>query len=304
MGAALPIGGGIGGLVLVLLFSALTGQNPLDLINSGGNPETGSVGTTGVREDDPHALFVSRVLADTEETWRQVFGERGEAYAPPILVLFTGATQSACGTGSSAMGPFYCPVDRKVYLDLSFFQELDRRFDAPGDFAQAYVIAHEVGHHVQNLLGIMDQFQSQQRTMNDRGRNALSVRLELQADCFAGVTALGNRRGTSYQYARSFKRTALPACGDSMRRSATCSSRAIPRKDCAPRRPSVTTACSSDRRATSFRNRSHTAPRRSGWSGSSEGSNRAIPSRATRSRANRIDERCHRRIERRRILEA
>ena len=113
MGAALPVGGGIGGLVLILLFAAVTGQNPLDLISSD-TRESDTVGTSGVREDDPQAQFVSVVLGDTEETWRQIFGERSAAYAPPILVLFTGATRSACGTGTAAMGPFYCPVDRKV----------------------------------------------------------------------------------------------------------------------------------------------------------------------------------------------
>jgi uncharacterized protein len=187
MGATLPIGGGIGGLVLVLLFSALTGQNPLDLINSGTSGEPETVGTSGVREDDPQGQFVARVLGDTEETWRQVFGERGEAYAPPILVLFTGATRSACGTGSAAMGPFYCPVDRKVYLDLSFFRDLDERFGAPGDFAQAYVIAHEVGHHVQTMTGVSERVSATRGRVGEADANALSVRQELQADCFAGV---------------------------------------------------------------------------------------------------------------------
>jgi uncharacterized protein len=187
MGATLPIGGGIGGLVLVLLFSALTGQNPLDLINSGTSGEPETVGTSGVREDDPQGQFVARVLGDTEETWRQVFGERGEAYAPPILVLFTGATRSACGTGSAAMGPFYCPVDRKVYLDLSFFRDLDERFGAPGDFAQAYVIAHEVGHHVQTMTGVSERVSAMRGRVGEADANALSVRQELQADCFAGV---------------------------------------------------------------------------------------------------------------------
>jgi predicted metalloprotease len=187
MGAALPIGGGIGGLVLVLLFSALTGQNPLDLINGGNESEPGTTGTTGVREDDPQAQFVSVVLADTEETWRQVFGDRGEGYAPPILVLFTDATRSACGTGNSAMGPFYCPVDRKVYLDLSFFRDLDQRFGAPGDFAQAYVIAHEVGHHVQTMTGVSERVSAMRSRTTESAGNALSVLQELQADCFAGV---------------------------------------------------------------------------------------------------------------------
>jgi predicted metalloprotease len=187
MGAALPIGGGIGGLVLLLLFSALTGHNPADLINSTNGSEPDTIGTSGVREDDPQAKFVSVVLGDTEETWREIFGTRGEAYAPPILVLFTGATRSACGTGTAAMGPFYCPVDRKVYLDLSFFRELDERFGAPGDFAQAYVIAHEVGHHVQTMTGVSERVSAMRGRINEGEANALSVHQELQADCFAGV---------------------------------------------------------------------------------------------------------------------
>jgi hypothetical protein len=185
----LPIGGGIGGIVLVLLFSALTGQNPLDMIG-GGSPAPGeneTVGTTGVSEDDPQAQFVSVVLADTEETWREIFRERGEAYAPPILVLFERAAQSACGTGTSAMGPFYCPADRKVYLDLSFFRDLAQRFGAPGDFAQAYVIAHEVGHHVQTVTGLSERLAQMRGRAGESQANALSVGQELQADCFAGV---------------------------------------------------------------------------------------------------------------------
>src|SRR5687767_13891805 len=159
MGMALPVGGGIGGLVLLLLFSALTGQNPIDIIQSG-SPDEQPVGTSGTGADDPQAQFVSVVLADTEETWSQLFSQAGQRYAPPTLVLFTNATQSACGMGSAAMGPFYCPGDRKVYLDLSFFRDLDQRFGAPGDFAQAYVIAHEVGHHVQTLLGLSERVAS------------------------------------------------------------------------------------------------------------------------------------------------
>ena len=185
-GVGLPLGGGIGGIVLLLLVSALTGTNPLDLINSGGGDQQ-TVGTSGVRDDDPQAQFVSTILADTEETWRQVFGERNEPYAPPILVLFDGSTPSACGMGRSAMGPFYCPADRKVYLDLSFFRDLDQRFGAPGDFAQAYVIAHEVGHHVQTVTGLAEKLAAMRGTMRGAEANALSVKQELQADCFAGV---------------------------------------------------------------------------------------------------------------------
>jgi uncharacterized protein len=177
MGVGLPIGGGIGGLVLLLLFSALTGTNPLDLISSSSAPQEQTSGTTGLRDKDPQAEFIAVVLADTEETWQRIFRERGQAYAPPVLVLFDGATQSACGVGRAEVGPFYCPSDARVYLDLSFFRELDQRFGAPGDFAQAYVVAHEVGHHVQSMLGISGKGSG----------NAQSVRLELQADCYAGV---------------------------------------------------------------------------------------------------------------------
>jgi predicted metalloprotease len=169
MRMGLPIGGGIGGLILVLLFSALTGQNPADLLTSS-SPDEGPVATSG-DVDDPEYRFLSNVLGSTEETWTRIFSERGTTYQPPVLVLFSGATQSACGVGQAAMGPFYCPADRKLYLDTSFFRELAERFGAPGDFAQAYVIAHEVGHHVQTITGA----------------RAPSVEFELQADCYAGV---------------------------------------------------------------------------------------------------------------------
>ena len=187
MGMALPVGGGIGGLVLLLLFSALTGTNPLDMINSS-PPSSEPVGTSGGSlEDDPQAKFMSVVLKDTEDVWEAQFRERGAQYQQPVLVLFTGATQSACGVGQSAMGPFYCPVDQKVYLDLSFFHELDTRFGAPGDFAQAYVVAHEVGHHVQTLTGVSERVQVMRQRTSERQGNELSVRQELQADCYAGV---------------------------------------------------------------------------------------------------------------------
>ena len=175
MGLGLPIGGGIGGLVLLLLFSALTGTNPVDLINST-SPESGSVGTSGVPADDPQAQFVSVVLADTEQAWGEIFNQRGSAYQPPTLVLFTGSTQSACGVGQSAMGPFYCPSDRQVYLDLSFFQDLDARFGAPGDFAQAYVVAHEVGHHVCNHLASRSGSEPWKEIEADRTAGAILAR--------------------------------------------------------------------------------------------------------------------------------
>ena len=187
MGMALPVGGGIGGLVLLLLFSALTGTNPIDIINSS-PPPSESVGTAGDSvESDPQAQFISVVLKDTEDIWNQIFRDRGADYQEPRLVLFTNATQSACGVGQSAMGPFYCPADQKVYLDLSFFRDLDTRFGASGDFAQAYVVAHEVGHHVQTLTGVSERVQGARSRMSEREANQLSVRQELQADCYAGV---------------------------------------------------------------------------------------------------------------------
>ena len=184
-GGGMAVGGGLGGLVLLLLISALTGTNPVDLINSTSTSDTVAPG--GVPADDPQAEFVSVVLKDTEMTWGRIFDENRETYEAPVLVLFTNATQSACGLGQAAMGPFYCPSDRKVYLDLSFFKELDERFGAPGDFAQAYVVAHEIGHHVQTLMGVSSQLQAARQRAGQREANALSVRQELQADCYAGV---------------------------------------------------------------------------------------------------------------------
>jgi predicted metalloprotease len=185
MRMGLPLGGGIGGIVLLLLYSALTGTNPIDIINSGAPTEEAA--PTGAPANDEQAQFISVVLKSTEDVWSKVFSERGARYEPPVLVLFSGATQSACGVGQSAMGPFYCPRDRKVYLDLSFFQELADRFGAPGDFARAYVVAHEVGHHVQTLTGLSDQVANAREQEGRAGSNALSVRQELQADCYAGV---------------------------------------------------------------------------------------------------------------------
>jgi len=188
MRMGLPVGGGIGGVVLLLLFSALTGQNPLDLIG-GSSDDTGTSepGPAAAPATDPQTRFMRVVLKDTEDTWTSIFRSNGSSYQEPTLVLFSGATNTACGLGESAMGPFYCPPDRKVYLDTSFFEELDQRFGAPGDFAQAYVIAHEIGHHVQNLLGVSDRVSSARQRVSRGEGNALSVRLELQADCYAGV---------------------------------------------------------------------------------------------------------------------
>ena len=182
---ALPLGGGIGGVVLLLVISALTGQNPLDLVSQ--VAPGGDVSTPLPSEDNPQRLFVGVVLADLEDAWTRVFRERGQTYQPPVLVLFEDATDSACGVGRAAMGPFYCPADRQVYLDLSFFRDLDERFGAPGDFAQAYVIADEVGHHIQALTGVSDRVSAARRGSDERESNALSVLQELQADCYAGI---------------------------------------------------------------------------------------------------------------------
>ncbi|HTO72073.1 MAG TPA: neutral zinc metallopeptidase [Myxococcota bacterium] len=183
------IGGG--GLLLVLLFSVLTGTDPtqvLQVVQGVSNVDTGPqpAGPMGAPSDQ-EGKFASVVLASTEDVWGEIFAQRGQRYEKPKLVLFSGAVRSACGTAQSAVGPFYCPRDSQVYLDLGFFQELSDRFGAPGDFARAYVVAHEVGHHVQNLLGISDRVESAQGRGSREEANELSVKLELQADCLAGV---------------------------------------------------------------------------------------------------------------------
>jgi predicted metalloprotease len=184
-------GGGIGGigLLIILLLGWWLGIDPSFLLqdSSTGVPYQPAPSGTRPPADDERAAFVSVVLGDTEDTWHALFSQMGREYQEPKLVLFSGAVQSACGFAQAAVGPFYCPGDEKVYLDLSFFDELHDRFGAPGDFAQAYVIAHEVGHHVQNLLGLADQVQAARQQADEREANALSVMMELQADCFAGV---------------------------------------------------------------------------------------------------------------------
>lgn len=178
---------GLGGLLLVLVISFFTGINPLELV-SAVEPSSGTSLDRSAPADDEGSRFVRVVLADTEDTWNEIFARNDLQYREPTLVLFTDSVQSACGFSSAAVGPFYCPTDGKVYLDLSFFDQLKRRFGAPGDFAQAYVIAHEVGHHVQNLLDISDRVRrQQQQAASQQEANELSIRLELQADCLAGV---------------------------------------------------------------------------------------------------------------------
>ncbi|MEO7160193.1 MAG: neutral zinc metallopeptidase [Polaromonas sp.] len=186
---------GIGTIVIALLGGWIFGINPLTILSllSGGGAPTAQVQqqTPAQRPpaDDRMAAFVSTVLADTEDVWKEVFAQGGGTYQEPRLVLFRGATQTACGQGQAAMGPFYCPGDQKVYIDLGFYEILKNKLGAPGDFAQAYVIAHEVGHHVQNLLGISGKMDQMRGRVSKVEYNALSVRLELQADCFAGVWA-------------------------------------------------------------------------------------------------------------------
>ncbi|MBS1129960.1 MAG: Protein of unknown function zinc binding 2 [Proteobacteria bacterium] len=183
-------GVGIGGIVLALVISYFTGINPMTLLGIVEQTPLGRQEAPAAHKppaNDDTARFVSKVLASTEDVWTDTFRQNGRQYEVPKLVLFTGATPTACGTGQTAMGPFYCPGDHKVYIDLAFYRELKDRFKAPGEFAQAYVVAHEVGHHVQNLLGIADKVhQAKQRAGKVEG-NALSVRMELQADCLAGV---------------------------------------------------------------------------------------------------------------------
>jgi uncharacterized protein len=179
----MALGGGLGSIALLVL-GLIFGFNPGDIVSPDGYDPSVPLAESDSGENDERKDFVASVVGFTEDAWSDIFREGGGNYRPPKLVLYTQAVESACGFGQAAMGPFYCPADEKVYLDLSFFQELHNRFKAPGDFAQAYVIAHEVGHHVQNILGLMKQGKS----------NRDSVRTELQADCLAGVWANRTQR--------------------------------------------------------------------------------------------------------------
>jgi len=180
------IGGGIGTVILVLVGLYL-GVDPSMLMQAVDQSTPPSVEQQQPPASDEMSQFVSVVLADTEKTWHEIFSRSGKTYEEPKLVLFTGAVDSACGFAQAAMGPFYCPGDQKVYIDLSFYEDMKARFQAPGDFAQAYVIAHEVGHHVQNLLGILGKTHETMQRVSKSEANRLSVKMELQADCFAGV---------------------------------------------------------------------------------------------------------------------
>ena len=199
-GGGFPLGGGMrlggGAIIIIVIVSLLFGVNPLEMLGmmegSGPvvapQPQSVPAGPhVPAATPDPQKQLVARIVGDTEDVWTGLFKAMGTRYEPPTLVLFTRYTVSGCGNASAAAGPFYCPVDQKVYLDTAFFRELQTRFGAPGDFAQAYVIAHEIGHHVQNQLGTMQKFEQTAARTDARQRNALSVRLELQADCYAGV---------------------------------------------------------------------------------------------------------------------
>ena len=196
-GGGFGIGGrgiGIGTIAIALLAWGVFGINPLTTIGvlsgGGGSPQIVQQGPSKAPPaDDRNAAFVSTVLASTEDVWGQIFQQGGARYQQPRLVLFRGATPTACGTGQSAMGPFYCPGDQKVYLDMNFFDTMTRQLGAPGEFARAYVVAHEVGHHVQNLLGVTGKVDSMRGRISETQQNQLSVRLELQADCYAGIWA-------------------------------------------------------------------------------------------------------------------
>jgi uncharacterized protein len=207
-GVRIPMGRGggigIGGILLLLVLWLVFGINPIDILSGGGGftvpqdespyqqiPGPQGGGTT---QNDAMKTFVSKVLGTTERSWEKIFSEKGERYVPPKLVLFSDRVRSQCGDAIAAMGPFYCPLDQKVYIDLGFYRDLKNRLGAGGDFAQAYVIAHEVGHHVQNLLGIADQVTRARMRAPQAEANQLSVRMELQADCLAGVWAHDNQR--------------------------------------------------------------------------------------------------------------
>lgn len=186
-------GGGLG-IAAAAVIALLLGVDPRIVLNTVGQlsslaPQQSGAPARNNPQDEKTKKFMSIVLADTEDTWGAIFKQAGSRYEEPKLVLFSGQVQSACGYAQAAMGPFYCPGDHKLYLDMSFFNDLSQRYGAPGDFAQAYVVAHEVGHHVQNLLGIANQVQAAQQRGSELQRNQLQVRMELQADCFAGVWA-------------------------------------------------------------------------------------------------------------------
>lgn len=216
-GGRIAVGGGLG-TILILILALLFGADPRQLLEQlpQNAPSAGGETARPVNPGEEELKrFVSVVLAETEDVWNEIFRQLGRQYREPTLVLFTDQVGSACGYAGAAVGPFYCPGDQKLYLDLSFFRDLETRFRAPGDFAEAYVVAHEVGHHVQNLIGTMDRVQSQQSQMGSEQANQLSVRLELQADFLAGVWAHhAQRKGVLEQGDVEEALTAASAVGD------------------------------------------------------------------------------------------
>ena len=205
LGGGRRVGGkglGLGSIVIAVIAAWIFGINPLTVLGLLGGMDGGAPVSQGPAAAPPasdrEAMFVSTVLADTEDVWQALFRSSGQSYREPKLVLFRGAVPTACGTGQSAMGPFYCPGDYKVYIDLGFFETLSRQMGAPGDFAQAYVIAHEVGHHVQRLIGVTDKVDAMRGRISQAQMNAMSVRVELQADCLAGVWTHHSQRGKNW----------------------------------------------------------------------------------------------------------
>lgn len=188
-GGGMMMGGGLGGIILLVIMTFLGGGDLGDVVNNMGGQGQSPAPYQETKQEEELAQFVSVVLADTEEVWSEVFKEEGMVYTEPTLVLYSGSVQSACGVAGSQVGPFYCPGDQKLYIDLSFYDELQRKFQAPGDFAMAYVIAHEVGHHVQTLLGTSDKLNSLRGKLDKTEFNKYQVRFELQADYLAGVWA-------------------------------------------------------------------------------------------------------------------
>ncbi|MEO7114919.1 MAG: neutral zinc metallopeptidase [Caldimonas sp.] len=218
-GGGFSIGGrglGIGSIAIALIAGWIFGINPLTILGLiGGGESSAPVVQQGPAPappaDDAGARFVSQVLRSTEVVWTDIFKESGKTYQPPKLVLFTGSYPTACGQGQAAMGPFYCPEDQKVYIDLRFYKVLEQKLGAPGQFAQAYVVAHEVGHHVQQQLGIMDKVDALRRRGGEAQANAISVRVELQADCFAGVWAARSQKEQGWRLEPGDIETALNA---------------------------------------------------------------------------------------------
>ena len=195
-GRGRKVGKGFGlGTILIIIIAVLFGENPMQLLQQFQSGDSGFTQTTTTAPDDELGKFVSVVLQETEDVWNKIFREQlGKDYKEPILVIFDGSVRSACGAASASTGPFYCPGDQKLYIDLSFYRELSQKFGAPGDFAMAYVVAHEVAHHVQNLLGYSDYMRQQRGRVSKKEYNQLSVRLELQADFFSGVWAYHAQR--------------------------------------------------------------------------------------------------------------